>query len=287
MLNSKLNFSTVEGFNSCVGYVKITGVVSRYVTLGCNFADIVDNFSDKLDSSQVSFLLSSILVDKFKYMYLSFNMTRKIANLSQVYSKLCKWNQFNTVVVYYHPQLGVIVLNPQDNRGWQNIEFVSSEFVSIYTKPKQDLKKEQAYDYLVDVKKVIEGDTTSDKSHYTGLTSVVKNIKQVKMDLAKKQSAKVDKSSGSPDEPIVVQRATSPQQARIAQAIEHSVDKPPEQTLEKPVPPSTVQEKPKTRRLTPKYSVQVSNELFHNGNVEAVYQQNVLLLELFLPVAEK
>ena len=28
-------------------------------------------------------------------------------------------------------------------------------------------------------------------------------------------------------------------------------------------------EKPKSRKLTPKYSVQVSNELFHNGNVEA------------------
>ena len=44
MLNSKLSFSTVAGFNTCVGHVKTTGAVSKYVSRGCNFADVVDNF---------------------------------------------------------------------------------------------------------------------------------------------------------------------------------------------------------------------------------------------------
>ena len=67
MLNSKLSFSTVAGFNTCVGHVKTTGAVSKYVSRGCNFADVVDNFSDRIDSSQIYFLLSSLLVDKFKF----------------------------------------------------------------------------------------------------------------------------------------------------------------------------------------------------------------------------
>ncbi len=256
MLNSKLDFSTVRGFNNCVGHVKTTGAVSRYVALGCNFADIVDNFSDRIDSNQISYLLSSILVDKFQYMYLSFNVVRKTANLTEIFAKLCRWNQFNTVIVYYHPQLKILVLNPQANKKeWQNIEFASSEFVSIYTNtPRKSIKKEQINDYLIDVKKIIEGEKVADKPYYTGTNSVIKTIKQVKTDLAL-QAAKVDKSK--PTERVEVKRAASPQQARIAQALDKSTD----ESAEKP-------EKPKNRRLSPRYSVQVSNELFHNGNVE-------------------
>ena len=113
MLDSKLNFSTVSGFNTCVGHVKVTGAVGNYVAFGCNFADVVNYFSSKINPNQISFLLSSLLVDKFKYMYLSFNMVRKVVDLNEIFSKLCKWNQFNTVVVYYHPQLGILILNPQ------------------------------------------------------------------------------------------------------------------------------------------------------------------------------
>ena len=261
MLDSKLNFSTVSGFNTCVGHVKVTGAVGNYVAFGCNFADVVNYFSSKINPNQISFLLSSLLVDKFKYMYLSFNMVRKVVDLNEIFSKLCKWNQFNTVVVYYHPQLGILILNPQSDKDWQGIELAANEFVSIYTStPQKNIKKKQVSEYLLDVKKVIEGNGVTEKAYYVGINPVIKTIKQAKGNLALK-SVKVDKKKPA----VEAKRAASPQQTRIVQALEKTTEKVVETTVDKQVK----QEKPKNKKLTPKYSVQVSNELFHNGNVEA------------------
>ena len=263
MLDSTLNFSTVKGFNSCVGHVKITGAVSRYVACGCNFADVVGHFSDKIESSRISFLLSSLLVDKFQYMYLSFNMVRKIVDLNETFLKLCKWNQFNTVVVYYHPQLGVLVLNPQSDKDWQDIEFAPNEFVSIYTNtPHKNIKKAQVSDYLLDVKKVIEGIGVTGKAYYVGTNSVIKTIKQVKEKLAPKP-VEIDEEKSAVA--VESQRGSSPQQTRIVEVIDKTTGK----SVKTKADAQEKQEKPKNRKLTPKYSVQVSNELFHNGNVEA------------------
>ena len=263
MLNSKLSFSTVAGFNTCVGHVKTTGAVSKYVSRGCNFADVVDNFSDRIDSSQIYFLLSSLLVDKFKYMYLSFNMSRKVVDLCEIFTKLSKWNQFNTVIVYYHPQLGILVLNPQADKDWQNIELAPNEFVSIYTNtPKKNITKDQINDYLLDVKRIVEGAEVTSKPYYVDTKPVIIEFKQAKESLQLSRAKVSDtKVAGN----VEMKRPPSPRQTRIAQVIEQSTEKVTETkdaTQEKP-------EKPKNRKLTPKYSVQVSNELFHNGNVEA------------------
>ena len=243
MLNDYISLSTRSGFNKSLNHFRIVTEVLNLIREGVNTADVVEELEREtmIRKEQILPVLNSILVEKFFYRTISFNLTRHIKDADQLYSILSKWNKFDTVIAYHHPQLGISLINPQNKTHWENIGgFTREELVVIYVRALDYTEEGKEEKILHDYKKVFLGKTVGNCSFYN------KVEKEYVLEETKSDLSVVLDRVGSP--PI----AKDPPQKIIQE----------EKEIQEPPPP------PK-RKMTPKYSVQVTNDLFHNGNVEA------------------
>lgn len=247
MNTNKLNFFTIDGFNKSLKYIKIASVVSKYVEAGCNFATIVNAILDKIEVEQIPYMLNSLLVEKYGYSSLSFNLSKKTSIFEEILEIFNKWNQYNTVVVYYHPHLGILLLNPREKKKWDNVEFSINEFISIYTKTFPRHSSDQIDKYLLDVKRVLDLGEFSNESAYSGTDVFEKDIMEVRKKFAIDSRKKIQPVADS-------------KKVKNADTASSAPDNKDTSKSEEPA---------KRKKVTPRYSIQVSNELFHNGNVEA------------------
>ena len=255
MIVNNFNFSTVTGFNNSLEYIKVVGLVSRFVDMKCNLANVIEPLSSKISNYQINYMLSSLLIDKFKYDNISFNLNKKITKFHDIISQFKKWNQFNTVVVYHHPQLNILILNPTESKNWEDLELLPNEFISIYVKTWNKTSPNLIQQYLKDAKNVIEGVQVPERKNYSGPNPYFKTLQQAKIELAEKKAA------SQPAQNVQSQKSddsTSANESQVQQGAADGAAKKQQAKVDN-----------KKRRITPRYSIQVSNELFHNGNVEA------------------
>lgn len=253
------NVSTRAGFNTVVRHIKASISYVEAVASKTNLSDVFFDApeSDGLNGDRLAAILRMNLVDRFGYRTLSRNLRSVSDNLSELAAEVQKWNAVDIVLVYHHPDLGLLTANPKDSDQLAAFGALKKPepivaYVGRFDKPSDDLcatAAELIISLLEGIKVAIP------QSLYKG-DCVFKKTETKKAEIqAAKAAIKAKKS------------ATKTAKAKKSTALPIQTVKALAQPAAAPVP---VPAGPSPRaRMTPMYSVVVQNELFHNGNVEA------------------
>lgn len=239
------NLSTKSSFNSALGHFQtvsdIIGTLEDYE----NVADTLNKLLQEKEISQNQLIpsINSILFDKLEYRYSSYNIKNTISNFDALVDEIKKWNGVDIVLVYYHPDLGPMLINPKNKSHFDSIHtFNRNELITIYAGNfNSETNKVIADKAITAISKYLEGKKiTSSKELLTG-----------KFKLPKKEIIKKDppKKSGKNKSSVKTVNKAKKSNAVASEPVKEEAEKP--------------------KRITPYYSVPVTNELFHNGNVEA------------------
>ncbi len=219
-----------------------------------------ENVADKINlmireqtikPEQVRSILSVSLLDKWNYKVVSENLKFILDDASSFVAELAKWTGIDLVFGYDHPDLGFIVVNPKNPAAAQVIQgFRKNELLLIFV-GKQDrgtVDAALADSVISAIKKLFEKKACSvPASVKTGPFVYVEPKKAAPVKVKKTVAKKPGRKAPAPSAPAAKVQASS--------APSH---------LERP---SAIATGPK--KMSQLVSVPVSNELFHNGNVEA------------------
>ena len=237
--NVKVDFSSIgrkKSYNTVLRHMlNVTDMVNR-VGKGENLAEILNAALEekKIMEDQILPLVSLILVQKYDYQYSAENLSMEFNDFEALVAMCQRWDSLDFVITYFHPNSKVCVLNPKKIGLWQ--EHVQSlhknELLVVYVQNKRKDKElnQRALKILFDF--------------FNG-----QDIKELDVDITSRvtDSATRETPKKSEGDPASVAVLTG-----------------------KKVSTQTAPAAPKQKKnLTPQYSVQVTNELFHNGNVEA------------------
>ena len=264
--------ATREGFNRSLRHFKFISRVIGEFEANRNLADTLsDCLADKtIEPRQVLPTLNAILVDKYHYSCRSHNLTDNFEDFDALTETVGAWRALDIVAVYFHPELGVVVVNPKNRAHWEGVRTLKrNELVTVFAGG--------------------FAGTDSDKKYSDGITLLIALMEggKVKTPPSFTKGKFVFKKPAAPAiaAPARVPRKTAGRPSKVAKAaaaIDYSgagstgsasslpayssaTAKAPEaDAAPAPAAPSGA-----TKRMTPMYSIPVTNELFHNGNVEA------------------
>ncbi len=261
------NLSTKVGFNNTLNHFQsVSGVIDEFNSLR-NLADILNElFTDKkINQNQILPTVYALLKDKYNYSYFSFNLKNTIEDFDELYKEVSKWKAIDIVLLYQHPDLGPILINPKNKKHLDDLNLLKNyELLTIYagTFGNADIKNlgQRAINALLkyfEGKKFPKIDSFT-KGNYRFIEKKNKPEKKAKQVLkpVMKTTRSVKKTVSIP-----VKNEKLTQEENVI---------------------------PTSGRMTPFYSVPVTNELFHNGNVEAwkkiiqSYNNKHPLLEVFI-----
>jgi hypothetical protein len=246
--------STREGFNRSLRHFQAVNDIVPEFESKTNLADELNGLLDEkaIQPNQIGPIVNALLVGHPKYNYRSrsYNLIRNIEEFDPIVSEVGKWDGVDMVLAYYHPDLGLTLINPKNKQHWDSVQALrKNELLTIYcgtmTEKAPGKLLETAIDALISLLE-------------TGRVRTPASLTQGKFKWkAPKPPAppkpKVKKKPGRPPARARAKAAPAPGAAPAApQAVAVTVEVP-----------------SKKRRMTPMYSIPVSNELFHNGNVEA------------------
>lgn len=238
------SLSSRAGFNSSLRHFNLVmDIIDQFEEDRKNLADIINNllFEKQMEQEQIKPVVSALLFDKYKYSFSAYNLKENITDFTAIQSELSSWNAVDIVLVYYHPELGITIINPKDLDSWIAIQALKrNELVSIYVGEFTETETKKLYDEAIN-KIIIALDGKKFKTPAELLKGKFKPAKK------KEHKAPVKKAAKK-----VKKQATTA--AYVSPKIQESVA----------VHPSGTK-----GRMTPMYGITVTNELFHNGNVEA------------------
>jgi hypothetical protein len=250
--------STRSGFNAAVRHIKktlgIIGDVGDKVNLGDLLYELADS---ELTGERVALMLRMLLVDKLGYRTVSANLASVTGDLPSLAGEFARWNGVDLVVSYQHPDLGLLAANPK----------LAEELAGFGLLRKRELLVVYAG----------KGSVPADED--------CRKAAELAVELFQGREVKVPESllkgSFSVKEAM---KKEAPAEAAKPAARKVSLKTPAPKTLSGQVAPGRAVEVPRTApvvtsaspaiskgpvKMTPMYSVAVTNELFHNGNVEA------------------
>jgi len=218
--------------------VNVSGLIET-IDKGGNLADqlVTLEQSGVIIRQQIPPIMNVILGEKFNYSYKSINMDESITDFTKIKDAVKKWTGVDFVINYYHPNLGVIPMNPKNEAHWSNApEFKNNELVVVFAR-------------------------TINKNPDTSKKAVNAFISLLRNETPDEDPSFLQAPPQPARPPAAVPPVAAPAQAPVSSA--------PAPIAAAPSAPSSAPAGGGAKNLTPKYSVQVSNELFHNGNVEA------------------
>ncbi|MEJ2663690.1 MAG: hypothetical protein P8107_06565 [Spirochaetia bacterium] len=231
-----------KSVNKVVRHIQALNRIVADMEARDNLADILNALIDDstIEAYQVSPILNSLLIDKYKYDVCSYNMTDNISDFGEIAAEIAKWNAVDIIIAYFHPELGVKVINPKQLSHWEAVQSLKkNELVNIYIGGvADDVGGKQKKLALEKCLQLLQGKKITTPAE---LTKGRYSVKAVKKPAAEKKAA-------APAKRKSVSRKTAAAPVKKA---------------EEKAPPTG------QRRMTPLYSIPVTNELFHNGNVEA------------------
>jgi hypothetical protein len=249
-----VGLSTRDGFNrSLRHFLAVNDILADFEDRQ-NLADRLNSLLDdqSIQANQIGPVLNALLVGhpKYNYQSRSYNLTRNIEDFDPIVSEVGKWDAVDLVLAYYHPDLGLTLINPKNKQHWESVQTLrKNELLTIYcgtvTEKAPAKLLETAIDALVSLL------STGKTKAGSGLTQGKFRWKAPKAPAPAKPKAqkKAGRATARPKT-----KSTAPAAAKTAA----------------PAAAAPAVEAPsKKRRMTPMYSIPVSNELFHNGNVEA------------------
>jgi len=232
------HLSTRSGFNTALEHFRSVSEIIDYIDDGYNPADVLNYLLDEKEISQQQIvpIVYVLLHDKYGYRFRSHTMEKSLDDFSYILKEVPRWKSVDIVILYFHPDLGAQAINPKNEDHFAALNVLKeNELLTMYCSA---------------------GDSKeADKKEQKTLQTLVKlfNGSKVKSpDLLLKGKFKAKTIEPEPVE-------------EEEEVIEETTEKEP--LAEKP---SKTEESGKVkRRMTPFYSIPVTNELFHNGNVEA------------------
>ncbi len=225
-------FSRKAGFNAGLRHFRATTSFIGPINQGANLADLLDNAlnSGAIERHQLSPIVSSLLVDKFEYVHRSDNLHMTIEEIDSIADTIAEWTAVQVVLSYEHPHTGLFVINPKVKESWMEaLPLIKDELVVVYVGG-----------VGAELKASVQNDAIEDV------------LKLLAGKTVKTKKAYVATGAPKTPPPMAPPRPAAPAPRASA-------------TSSTP-PPSTGGGK---KRMTPRYGVLVTNELFHNGNVEA------------------
>jgi cell division septation protein DedD len=246
--------STRDGFNrSLRHFLAVNDVVPEFESK-TNLADELNALLDEkaIQSNQIGPIVNALLVGHPKYNYRSqsYNLTRNIEEFDGIVSEVGMWDAVDIVLAYYHPDLGLTLINPKNRQHWDSVQALrKNELLTIYAGTLTDKAPEKLLDTAID--SLVSLLSTGKVRTPSSLTQGKFKWRAPKPPAAPKP--KVKKKPGRPTARAKAAAAPAPGPAPAAP----------------PAAAPAVEVPSKKRRMTPMYSIPVSNELFHNGNVEA------------------
>lgn len=242
-----------QGFNASVTHIQ--GVLTLLDTCNPkkNIADEIGILleSKELTNGQIPAFLSVLLLDMWGYKVVSKNLRQITAIPADIITEIAKWKGVDLVIGYHHPDLGFLVINPKNTGHTAFFESLKkNELLNIYV-GKQD--KGKIDDALAD--SVITAffellDGNKPKVSAQILTGpFVFTAPKIKKPKAVPQKRKTQKA------------ATRTEKTKPS-AEKQSKSAAPQPAAPMPAPVGSI-------RMSQQISVIVTNELFHNGNVEA------------------
>ncbi len=229
--------STRAGFNLALGHFKTALSFSSDVEEGYNLADVlIEAMGEQaISPQQLRPVLNILLVDKFSYSFESVNLTEAIDSVDALVETVGQWTNLDLVVAFYDSSGDLAVINPVNKDHWASVmPLKRDELLVCFVKSRteNDVKTEKAA--LADFFKLLYGKKVNVKKSFV--------------------NPKVQ-----PEDRLTLKPA-EPESLRVSPAGEGEVS-----SREAPPAPVAVNMK----KMSAKVSVLVTNELFHNGNVEA------------------
>jgi len=261
--------ATREGFNASVKHINRTLELLDACNPKKNLADNINSLlTDKeLESEEVQSAVNMLLVEKWGYTVVSRNVTAVTAQAALIAPETAKWKAIDLIIGYHHPDVGFIVLNPKNPETADIISgFRKNELVVLYagTQDKSVTSKKNAEAALNCLLDLIEDRKTKAPA---GLLNGSYSFTAPKKPASGKVSG--GKTGGKSSRPVKpAARAPVAHTTVFAGSASSSASAP----VALPVAPPPVVESaavPGQSKMSPLQSVVVTNELFHNGNVEA------------------
>lgn len=257
-----VGLSTREGFNRSLRHFQLVNEILPDFEGRSNLADVLNGMLDakRLEPQQIAPILNALLVGHKKYSYASrsHNLTANVERFDAIVAEVSQWNGVDLVLAYYHPDLGLTLINPKNPQHWENVQGLRrNELLTIYCGTLTDKAPAQLYAAAIDALiGLLEG----------GKAKAPAAVRAGKFRWkAPKAVAPAEPTAprrGRPPGRGPGRKAASKAKGRTAPAAEARAAAAPAAA---PAAPAGGQK----RRMTPMYSIPVSNELFHNGNVEA------------------
>lgn len=247
--------STRQGFNDSLMHFKAVSSILGDFENKTNLADLVKELIDdgKINNSQIDAIVHALLFDKYHYYYRSINFEKTLTDFEKITSEVKKWKAVDVVIAYSHPELGLTLINPKNEEHFAAVtQFKKDELAVVYA---------GGFDKEIDRK-------TADAALSTIMTLLEGKSKKSPASLLKGSLAYTKPKKKAPEEKPVQSKTAS----KGRKPKKESAEEAPKQQAAA-APKSAAQPKKAEssgpKRMTPMYSVPVTNELFHNGNVEA------------------
>lgn len=277
MINDYLSLSTRAGFNKSLAHFRTVTDIIKQLDQGDNLADIVDALEKNhgVEKAQIAPLLNAVVIDRMGYSTLSFNLPVDVPSFEEILAELQKWNRVDIVIAYHHPQLGINLINPKHKEQWEAVrELNRDELVVLYVRALDDDDKALESSVLSALHDLLVGRPVSGTAKFGGASPAVAHKPPSAEPPPEPPPPMEAKLPAAPLEFRQPPPAASPGPAATPQAPDPAPPAPatspgPGVTPQPSDPAPPAPAKGGKMRMTPKYNVQVSNELFHNGNVEA------------------
>ncbi|MDR0400694.1 MAG: hypothetical protein LBH51_07085 [Treponema sp.] len=259
--------SSRAGFNAAVRHIKKTLRIAEDVGDGANLGDLLhDPAEGELSGERAALILRMLLVDKLGYQTLSVNLASVAEDLPALAREFSRWNGVDLVVSYQHPDLGLLTANPKLEEELAGLGLPRKrELLVVYagkgSAPADDWCRKAA-ELAADL---FQGRRVKvPAALLNGRFTVKKTPGPQAGPERESESPEPVKGAGKKAPPAGKRKAAPAEEgaAEALRAVEASRAAP-------ALAPAVPAVSRGAMKMTPMYSVAVTNELFHNGNVEA------------------
>lgn len=246
METTYFSLATKEKFNKSLNhFFKVNDIIDE-IEDEKNLADFIDEEIDnkEITKDQILPIVGAVIRDKYNYSFDSFNIPSTITDFAKIVEETSKWSALDIIMVYYNPNIEIFLINPRNQAHWSKVgELTRDQMAVIYAKHlKPNPNKKLELEAIKAFEEMISGKDVFANTEFIDQTRTARRASQLKRETHYQPQYEEEKSA---EEAPVTQAICAPVKAA---------------SLPQPTGKQT---------STPKYSVLVTNELFHNGNVES------------------
>ena len=159
------SLGTRMAFNKTLRHlVSVTNIVDA-VDKGTNLADLLNKMqeAESIQQGQLAPILYLVLVEKFKFPFISMNISESVTNFDKIIEIFTKWNAVEMVVAYHHPNFGLITINPAQAGHWDIAQDLKREELLVVYARTKDKREDSALKAIESFQLLLQGKDIEDQ----------------------------------------------------------------------------------------------------------------------------